>query len=101
MSAKKQKLEGWADLVMEKDILALGLPADTGLGQCIRDMGGPTLDYSPEPISPMPVVSPNTISSTERMSTSPCLVIPLSQDLVDVEPVFPVFRMASNLDNSG
>lgn len=30
------KIEGWADLVMEKDILALGLPADTGLGQCIR-----------------------------------------------------------------
>lgn len=29
-------IEGYADQIMEQDILALGLPADTGLGQCIR-----------------------------------------------------------------
>ena len=88
---------------MEKEA-ALDHPDDCGAmpeqGQA-QPARGPILEFSLEPIALALAASPNTISSTERMSTSPCLVIHLSQDLVDVEPVFLFFRMASSLDNPG
>ena len=49
---------------------------------------GPILGFSPDPVSPAPAASPNTISSTERMSSSPCVIISLSQDPDCLEPVF-------------
>ena len=83
--------------LMEKKV-ALDCPDGRGArpeqGQA-QSRCGPMLDFSPDPVPPAPAASPDTISSTERMSTSPCALIPLSQDL---DGPGPVVRMISNLD---
>ena len=84
-----------------ENVVALDCPVFCGAkpepGQARRGPG-PIFDYPPEPISPVPVVSPRTISSTERMFSSFCAFNPMSQDPFGPGPVF---QMVNSLGKSG
>ena len=90
--------EGLGDGVItleEKDELARMGEHDSEPGPVQAQLGfGPILNFTPDPVSPAPAATPDTISSTERMSSSPRASTSLSQD---PEYQGPVFRMAASL----
>ena len=90
--------EGLGDGVItleENDELARMGEDDSEPGHVQAQLGfGPILNFTPDPVSPAPAATPDTISSTERMSSSPRVITSLSQD---PECQGPVFRMAGSL----
>ena len=95
-------VEGHGDGVItleEKDEMVRMGEHDSEPGHDQVQLGfGPMLSFTPDPASPAPAETPDTISSTERMSSSPRVIISLSQD---PECQGPVFRMTGSPEIPG